>query len=72
MFVTVLRQFHQAPAQERGELANALSDAICAKRVDLAEVRQLLLDTGADDLMETLDRFLEIIEPYIIEGGVDE
>ena len=72
VFVTVLRQFHEAPPEARGELANAMSDAICAKRVDLAEVRQLLLDTGRDDLMETLDRLLEMIEPYIIEGGVDE
>ncbi len=72
VFITVLRQFHDAPAVDRGDLANALSDAICAKRVDLAEVRQILLDTGHDELMDTLDRLLEIIEPYIIEGGAEE
>lgn len=71
-FIEVLRQFHAASAEARGELANALSDAIIRKRVDLAEVRQALLDAGDSALMETLDRLLDLIEPYIEEGGVDE
>ena len=72
VFIAALRQFHEAEPKERGQLANALSDAIITKRVDLAEVRQALLDTGEADLMDTLDRLLELIEPYIEEGGVEE
>ena len=72
VFVEALRQFHESDVSKRGELANTLSDAIVSKRVDLAEVRQVLLDTGEHELMDTLDRLLELIEPYIQEGGVDE
>lgn len=72
VFVETLREFHEAPANQRGQLANAISEAIITKRVDLAAVRQVLLDTGAHELMDTLDRLLDLIEPYIEEGGVDE
>ena len=72
VFIEALREFHAAPAQERGALANALSDAIITKRVDLAAVRQALLDGGEHELMDTLDRLLDLIEPYIEEGGVEE
>jgi hypothetical protein len=72
LFVEVLRQYHETDQDQRGELANALSDLIIAKRVDLAEVRNLLLDTGQHDLLETLDRLVDLIEPYIEEGGVEE
>lgn len=72
IFVSALKQFHDTEPEQRGELANALSEAIIGKRVDLAAVRQLLLDRGEDALLDTLDRLVELIEPYIIEGGVDE
>lgn len=72
VFIALLREFHDADAAARGGLANALSDAIVAKRVDLAAVRQVLVDTGEAELMETLDRFVDLIEPYIEEGGVEE
>jgi len=72
VFIAVLREFHEADAAARGSLANALSDAIIAKRVDLAAVRQQLLDSGSHDLMDTLDRLTDLIEPYIEEGGVEE
>ncbi len=72
VFIGALRAFHEAAPAERGVLANALSDAITGKRVDLAEVRTLLLDDGEHALMETLDRLLELIGPYIEEGGVEE
>ena len=72
VFVEALREFHGAPAPERGELANALSEMIITKRVDLAAVRQVLVDSGEHELMDTLDRLLDLIEPYIEEGGVDE
>jgi hypothetical protein len=71
-FIETLRRYHDAPVDRRGELANAMSDAIIHKRVDLAEVRQALLDSGDAALMDTLDRLLDLIEPYIVEGGVDE
>ena len=71
-FIRALQEFHDAAAEQRGELANALSDAIVSKRVDLAAVRQVLLNTGAHELMETLDRLVDLIEPYIEEGGVEE
>ena len=71
-FIEVLRQFHATPVDQRGELANAMSDVIVHKRVDLAEVRQALLDGGESALTETLDRLLDLIEPYIEEGGVEE
>jgi hypothetical protein len=72
VFIDALREFHDATEKQRGELANTLSDAIITKRVDLAAVRQELLDTGEHDLMDTLDRFIDLIEPYIEEGGVEE
>ncbi len=72
VFITVLQEFHEAEPAARGSLANALSDAIITKRVDLAAVRQELLGGGSHDLLDTLDRLLDLIEPYIEEGGVDE
>ena len=72
IFIQALRQFHDTQPEQRGSAANGIADAIIAKRVDLAAVRQILLDEGKDDLMDTLDRLIELIEPYIIEGGVDE
>ena len=69
MFIAVLREFHEAQAAERGRLANSLSDAIITKCVDLAAVRRDLLETGAHDLVDTLDRLIDLIEPYIEEGG---
>ncbi len=72
VFIAVLREYHEAPSEQRGELANTVSEAIIAKRVDLAQVRQALLDTGEHELMDTLDRLIDLIEPYIEEGGVGE
>ncbi len=72
LFIEVLRQFHASPPDGRGELANVMSDAIIHKRVDLGEVRQALIDGGDDALTDTLDRLMDLIEPYIEEGGVDE
>ena len=73
VFIEALRQFHQThELKPRGELANLLSDAIITKRVDLAAVRQALLDGGEAELMDELDRLIDLIEPYIEEGGVDE
>ena len=72
VFVEALREYHETEDEQRGELANALSELIIAKRVDLAAVRQLLLDTGEHELMDSLDRLVELIEPYIEEGGVEE
>lgn len=72
VFIAALREFHEAPPDRRGPMANAVSDAIITKRVDLAAVRQELLDTGEHELMDALDRLIDLIEPYIEEGGVDE
>ena len=72
IFIEVLREFHLSSAERRGELANTMSEAIIAKRVDLAAVRQALLDAADEDLMQTLDQLIDLIEPYIEEGGVDE
>jgi len=72
VFITALRAFHNAQERERGHLANAMSEAIIRKRVDLAEVRQRLLDTGEAELLDSLDRFIDLIEPYLEEGGVEE
>jgi len=72
VFIAALREFHDAAAEQRGSLANAISDAIITKRVDLAAVRQELLDTGEHELMDALDRLVDLIEPYIEEGGVEE
>ena len=71
-FIETLREFHEAAVDARGHLANEMSDLIIGKRVDLAAVRHELLDTGQADLMETLDRLIDLIEPYIEEGGVEE
>ena len=72
VFVIALREFHEADPNRRGHLANALAEPIIRKQVDLAEVRHLLLETGSADLLDTLDRLIDLIEPYIEEGGVDE
>lgn len=72
VFIAVLREFHEAQESQRGALANVMAETITAKRVDLAEVRQALLDRGEYDLLDTLDRLIDLIEPYIEEGGVDE
>ncbi|PIQ84061.1 MAG: hypothetical protein COV75_04285 [Candidatus Omnitrophica bacterium CG11_big_fil_rev_8_21_14_0_20_63_9] len=72
MFIEALREFQATDASRRGELANALSDMIIAKRVDLAQVRQLLLDEGEQGLLDELNQLIDLIEPYIEEGGVDE
>ena len=72
VFIEALREYHGSDAESRGHMANALSDAIITKRVDLAAVRQMLLDTGEHELMDTLDRLIDLIEPYIEEGGVEE
>ena len=72
VFIAALQEYHDSPPEQRGPMANALSDAIVTKRVDLAAVRQVLLETGEHELMETLDRLLELIEPYVEEGGVEE
>ncbi len=72
VFIETLREFYEASVAQRGELANTLSDAIITKRVDLAAVRQALMETGDQELMETLDRLVDLIEPYIEEGGVEE
>ena len=72
VFIAALREFHEGAAEARGGLANALSDAIITKRVDLAAVRHRLLDGGEHELMDTLDRLIDLIEPYIEEGGVEE
>ena len=72
VFIAALREFHDASSEQRGGLANTLSDAIITKRVDLAAVRHALLDGGEHELMDTLDRLIDLIEPYIEEGGVEE
>ena len=72
VFIAALRQFHEADGRERGELANVLSDLIITKRVDLAEVRLALIDIGDHELIDALDRLVDLIEPYIEEGGVEE
>ena len=72
VFIAALREFHESEAAQRGGMANALSDLIITKRVDLGAVRQVLLDTGEHELMDALDRLIDLIEPYIEEGGVEE
>lgn len=72
IFIAALQQYHDAEGAERGEIANALSELIIRKRVDLAQVRLHLLDAGEATLIDTLDRLIDLIEPYIEEGGVDE
>ncbi len=72
VFIEALRQFHESHEAERGELANALSELIITKRIDLAAVRQLLIDEGEEPLLATLYALTDLIEPYIEEGGVEE
>lgn len=72
VFIEALREFQATEARLRGELANALSDMIITKRVDLAQVRQLLLDEGEEGLLDELHQLTDLIEPYIDEGGVEE
>jgi hypothetical protein len=72
IFIEGLKQYHEASKEERGPLANGLAELIIRKRVDLAEVRRQLLDGGEAALFETLDRLVDLIEPYIEEGGVEE
>ena len=72
VFIATLREYHEAEANQRGHMANALAELIVRKRVDLAAVRHALLDAGEHELMDTLDRLLDLIEPYIEEGGVEE
>jgi len=72
VFVAALREYHESEAAQRGPMANALSELIIGKRVDLAAVRQELLDAGEHELMDTLNRLIDLIEPYIEEGGVEE
>ena len=72
VFIAALREYHEAPEGQRGDLANTLSELIIRKRVDLAAVRQELLDTGEHELADTLNRLVDLIEPYIEEGGVEE
>lgn len=72
VFIGALRQYREADGAEKGELANALSEMIIRKRVDLAQVRLRLLDAGDGELLDTLDRLIDLIEPYLSEGGVDE
>lgn len=72
VFIDALRQYHEIEGAQRAELANALSDLIIAKRVDLAEVRRVLIEESEHGLMETLTALIDLIEPYIEEGGVDE
>ena len=72
LFIAALRQYHEMEGPERGDLADALSELIIRKRVDLGEVRLALLDTGEHELIDALDRLIDLIEPYIEEGGVEE
>ncbi len=72
VFIEALRGYQGSEAGQRGVLANAMSDAIITKRVDLAAVRQLLLEAGEHELLDVLDRLLDVIEPYLEEGGAEE
>lgn len=72
VFIAALREYRETKTDQRGPLADALAEAIITKRVDLAAVREALLETSEPELLETLDRLLELIEPYIEEGGVEE
>ena len=72
LFIAALQQYHDAEGPEKGQIADALSELIIRKRIDLAQVRLRLLDAGDATLVDTLDRLIDLIEPYIEEGGVDE
>lgn len=67
-FIALLRDFQAAGASGRGHMANALSDAILRKHVDLAEVRRQLIDSGEIELYDTLERLMDLIEPYLMEN----
>ena len=71
-FIDALRAYAAAPAAQRGAFANALSDAMISKRVNLAAVRQQLDEGGERELLDALDQLQDIIEPYLLEEGVDE
>ena len=71
-FVESLRSFHRADERSRAQLANTMAEAITTKTVDLAQVRQLLLDQGEAELLDVLHRLVDLIEPYIDEGGAEE
>ena len=72
LFIAALKQYQDAEGPEKGQIADALSELIIRKRIDLAQVRLRLLDAGEATLIDTLDRLIDLIEPYIEEGGVDE
>ena len=65
-------EFSESPADARGAVANQLSDVMLKKQVDLAQVRRALLDEGAHELLDTLDRLMDLIEPYLTEGSEGE
>ncbi len=68
-FIEALRAFHATAEGSRGSMANALSDAILRKQVDLGLVRQRLVDAGEIELYDELDRFMDLIEPYLSDSG---
>jgi len=71
-FIVALRAFHESTVFQRGPLANAMSEVITQKRIDLAQVRQQLLDRGETELLDSLNRFVDLLEPYLEEGGAEE
>ncbi len=71
-FIEALRTFHAAQEGSRGRMANELSDAILRKQVDLGIVRQRLVDAGEIELYDELDRFMDLIEPYLSDSGDTE
>jgi hypothetical protein len=71
-FINVLRQYQESGPDKRSELANIISDAIIAKRVNLASIRQELLESSEFDLVDALEGFLELLGPYIEEGKDEE
>jgi hypothetical protein len=72
VFIDVLREFHAAPQERRGPLADRMTEAIITKHVDLAVVRHTLLEQDARELLDTLERLMDLLEPYIEEGGAEE
>ncbi len=72
VFIQTLQEYHETEEGARGRLANQMSDVIIAKRVDLAAVRHALLDSGRAELLDELKRLVDLIEPYIEEGGLGE
>ena len=71
-FIDALRRYHETPETARGHLANAMVDAIIGKHVDLALVRRQLLDGGHAELYDTLERLMDIVQPYLEEIGDNE